>query len=60
MNGKYFLWWAGRTLPYVAVYLVLAVGIATLTLALLNPSSLATSTDRAYPLRSVSIRMASR
>ena len=34
MNGKYFLWWAGRTLPYVAVYLVLAVGIATLTLAM--------------------------
>lgn len=40
MNGKYFLWWAGRTLPYVAVYLVLAVGFVTLCLGTPEPSAL--------------------
>ena len=40
MNGKYFLWWSGRTLPYVAVYLVLAAGFVTLCLGTPEPSAL--------------------
>ncbi len=43
MNGRHFLWWAGRTLPYVAVYLVLALGIVGISLGTPSPDSLSSS-----------------